>query len=167
MGGSKAGDWREMLSPVPGGGAEFTGAALTEEEEKEEGEGASLGGAGALDPTWQLTWVTGADPCPVRLQSSRLAGKEVGLLMSRLPLLSAPLGPAGPLRMLSLTAGARWTGAVIAEQGVKDGSVVGKSPSLALPGLSSLACLHPLVHVLLQELSGVRSEQPDASRMSR
>lgn len=156
-----------MLSLVPGGGAEFTGAALTEEEQEAEEEGASLGGAGALDPTWLLTWVTGADPCPVRLQSFHRAGKEVGLLMPRLPLLSAPLGPAGPLRMLSLTAGTSWTGAVIVEQGVKDGSIMGESPSQALPGLSSLACLHPLVHVLLQELSGVHSEQPDASGMSR
>ena len=69
--------------------------------------------------------------------------------------------------MLSLTAGTSWTGAVIVEQGVKDGSIMGESPSQALPGLRSLTCLPPLSHVLLQQLSGVPSEQPDAGGMSR
>lgn len=86
--------------------------------------------------------------------------------MPRLPLLLAPLGPAGPSRMLSLTVGTSWTGAVTAEQGVKDASVGGESSSQALPGLGSLACPHPLVYVLLQELLGVHGEPPDASRMS-
>ncbi|KAI4534116.1 hypothetical protein MG293_014976 [Ovis ammon polii] len=57
--------------------------------------------------------------------------------------------------MLSLTVGTSWTGAVTAEQGVKDASVGGESSSQALPGLGSLACPHPLVYVLLQELLGV------------
>lgn len=46
MQGSKTGDWREMLSPVPGGGAEFMGAVLTEEEEEAEGRGLPWEGQG-------------------------------------------------------------------------------------------------------------------------
>lgn len=137
-----------MQSLAHGGGAEFMGAALTEEEEEAEGEAASLGGVGALGPTWLLTWVTWADLCPVWFQFSHLAGKEVGLVMPRLPLLPSPLGPASPLRMPSLTAGTSWTSAVTTEQGVKGRGIMSKSPSQALPGLGSLACPRPLVHVL-------------------
>ncbi|KAI4559020.1 hypothetical protein MJT46_013662 [Ovis ammon polii x Ovis aries] len=65
--------------------------------------------------------------------------------------------------MLSLTVGTSWTGAVTAEQGVKDASVGGESSSQALPGLGSLACPHPLVYVLLQELLGVHVLTPFSS----
>lgn len=88
-------------------------------------------------------------------------------MMPRLPLLPALLGPASPLRMPSLTVGTSWTSAVIAEQGVKGRDIMSESPSQALPGLGSLTCPRPLIHVLLQELSGIHGEQPDASRTSR